>query len=98
MSNGSATAATSGATAAQSIANAVKASGAIVKVEPRDFISILDRISAPLVVHAAGSLFTPRNQYLAGYKGLVFYTKSKEPLRFPADAEIISAKKIWIPG
>ncbi len=98
MSHGSTAAAGSGAAVAHSIANAVKASGAIVKVEPGDFSAILDKADAPLVVHTQGGVLSPRNQYLCGYKGLVFYTKSKEPLRLPPDVEIVQAKKIWIPG
>ena len=86
------------AAAAAAIAQAIKASGAIVSVEPRDFMSILSRISKPLVVMAEGGFFKTNYQYLTGYKGLVFFTKTDVPLLLPGDVELIAAKKIWIPG
>ena len=97
MTNG-ATAGAAGGAAAAIIAQAIKASGAIVNVEPNDFIEILARSQRPLVVCAQGWFFKTSYQYLTSYKGLFFYTKSPRPLPPPDDAEIISAKKIWIPG
>lgn len=88
-----------GAAAAAAIANAIKASGAIVQVEARDFVRILERADAPAVVHATGAgFFTTNHKYLTAYKGLFFYTKSPERLRLPSDAELFEAKRIWIPG
>lgn len=85
------------AAAAAAIANAIKASGAIVNVEPKDFISIIERSDKPLIVTSPKS-FWSAYKYLTAYRGLFFYTKSSEPLRLPGDSEIIAAKKIWIPG
>jgi hypothetical protein len=50
------------------------------------------------VVTATGGFFKTNYQYLTAYKGLVFYTKSPEPLLLPGDVELIAAQKIWIPG
>jgi len=86
-----------GAAAAAAIANAIKASGAIVRVEPRDFISIIGRAENPLIVMTDKS-FWSGYKYLSSYKGLTFYTKSTEKLNLPGDAEIIAAQKIWIPS
>ncbi len=86
------------AAAAAAIANAIKASGAIVQVESRDFESILARSNKPLVVCAEGGMFTTKYLYLTAYKGLIFHTKTSTPLNFPSDIEIVQAKKIWIPG
>ena len=86
------------AAAAAAIAQAIKASGVLVRVEPEEFLKIAGRAPAPLIVAATGGIFTKNFQYLMGYKGLAFYTKSAEPLRLPADAETIAAKGIWIPG
>ncbi len=88
----------SGAAAAAAVANAIKASGAIVQVTPEDFIELLYRAEAPLVVCAPPSTFSRTDKYLFNYKGLFFYTKSKTPLQLPDDAEIVKAKTIWIPG
>jgi len=79
------------------IAQAIKASGAIVHVEPEDFSQILARADRPLVVTAQAKFFKTTYQYLTGYKGLIFYTKSGTVLRLDSRAEIINAKKIWIP-
>lgn len=86
------------AAAAAAIANAIKASGAIVQVEPADFSAILEKAEEPLVVFTEGGLFAPKYQYLTSYKGLVFYTKTRELIALPAGAETIPADKIWIPG
>ncbi len=37
-------------------------------------------------------------QYLVGYKGLAFYTRSADPLQLPPSAQVVAAKSIWIPG
>ena len=80
------------------IAQAIKASGAIVQVEPEDFLHILARQDAPLVVWAGRRVFLSRFQYLTAYKGLVFFTKAAAPLYLPEKTETIRAKKIWIPS
>ncbi len=87
-----------GAAAAAAIAKAVKASGAIVRVEPQDFMAILSRSQAPLVVTAPGGLFSAKYHYLTSYKGLAFFTKSSEPLMLGGNVELVQAGKIWIPG
>ncbi|HEY1575877.1 MAG TPA: hypothetical protein VGF82_02250 [Terracidiphilus sp.] len=86
------------AAAAAAIANAVKASGAIVQVEPEDFLRILARTENPLVVTAKGGFFSPKYQYLTSYKGLDFYAQSEEQLTLPSGVELIPAGKIWIPN
>jgi hypothetical protein len=97
---GAAGGAAGGATAAAAaIAQAIKASGAIVRVPPGDFVQIISRGKAPLVVVVpAGGFFRKDNQYLSSYKGLAFYAKSREPLHLPGDAEVVLAEKIWMPG
>lgn len=86
------------AVAAAIIARAIKASGAIVRVEPEDFQALLRRSSKPLIIVSEGGIFRKHPEYLMSYKGLAFFTKSAEPLTLPSDAEIISARTIWIPG
>ena len=95
---GAAGASGAGAAAAAAIAQAVKASGVIVRVEPRDFLGILQRQEKPLVVHATGGFFNTNYQYLTSYKGLAFFTKSDIPINLPGGTELVQAKKIWIPG
>ena len=83
--------------AAAAIANAIKASGVIVRVAPEEFLRLLRRAERPLVIHAEGGFFATSYQYLASYKGFAFFTKSNTPLALPPDAEVVKAKKIWVP-
>jgi hypothetical protein len=87
------------AAAAAAIANAVKASGAIVRVESHDFLNILDRVEDPLVVCGQGRfLFSTVYQYLTSYKALYFYCKNSTPLTLPSCIETVAEKKIWGPA
>jgi ethanolamine utilization protein EutA (predicted chaperonin) len=95
MSNG-AVAGAAGAAAA--IAQAIKASGVIVKVEPAEFERILSRQQGLLVVTATRGLFSTRYQYLTSYKGLAFFSESTAPLSLPGGVESVAAQQIWIPG
>ena len=97
MTNG---AAAGGAAAAASaaIAQAIKASGAIIHVESSDFTEILNKVDNPLVVFSESTFISTKYHYLTAYKGLIFYTKSATPLPLRPSAELIQAKKIWIPG
>ena len=83
---------------AAAIAQAIKASGVIVRVEQGDFLRILQREDEPLVVIARGGFFKKGWRYLTSYKGLAFFTKSPEPLPLPGRAEVVQATTIWIPG
>ena len=85
-------------TQAAAIARAIKASGAIVSVDPDDFVYILRKGSRPIVIMATGGIVRVHYQYMTTYRGFVFYTKSRAPLALPGDAEIIAANKIWVPG
>ena len=86
-----------GGAAAAAIANAIKASGVVVRVEPEAFASILQKIERPLIVYSQGGVFSTNHQYLTSYKGLAFFTKSREQIDLPRGAEIIIAQKIWTP-
>ena len=90
--------AVAGAVVAQMIAEAIKASGTIVKVEPEVFAQLLAKTESPLVVYSEGGVISTNHQYLMSYKGLAFYTKADDPISLPAGAEVIVAEKIWIPG
>lgn len=92
MTNGAAAAG-----AAAAMADAIKASGAIVRVEPTDFTMILDKVENPLVVSSESKFISIKYHYLTAYKGLIFYTKSATPLMLRPSVELIHAKKIWVP-
>ncbi|MHC4679323.1 MAG: hypothetical protein ACYTEK_11550 [Planctomycetota bacterium] len=97
MTNGAA-AGGGAAAAAAAIAQAIKASGAIVNVESTDFMTILNKMDNPLVVCSESKFISTKYHYLTAYKGLIFYTKSVTPLMLRPSAELIQAKKIWIPA
>jgi hypothetical protein len=90
--------AVAGGAAAAAIANAVRAFGPVVTVEPQDFEAILRKAEAPLVVCAQGGVFSTRYQYLTAYKGLFFYARTQTPLPLARNVETINARKFWLPG
>lgn len=94
MTNGAAGGA-AGAYAA--IANAIKASGAIVRVKEEDFIKVISRAENPVVIISRGGFMKKDFDYLTSYKGLIFYTKTKNEIILPGNPEVISAQQIWIP-
>ena len=84
--------------AAAAIAQAVKAMGTIVRVEPAEFMRIVGLNAEPLVVHARGGFFSPKDMYLTSYRGFAFFTRHDSPLPLPAQCQVVEAQKIWIPG
>src|SRR2546428_1291436 len=72
MSNGGAV---GGAAAA--IANAIKASGVVVRVNPDDFQSLLARAKETLVVHGTGGLFSTKYRYISSIIEDSRFTRSR---------------------
>ena len=85
------------ASTARTLANALKASGVIVEVSPKDFLTIVRRNEPALIVHAQSKIIRTTHKYLTSYKGLAFYTRVNDPLSFLSKVEMIEAKKISIP-
>ena len=85
------------AAAAAAIADAIKASGVLVRVAPEEFAKILALTKEPLIVIAKGGFFSGNYQYLMSYKGLAFFTKSSAVLKLPDGAEVVNANRISIP-
>lgn len=92
-----------GATAAAAAAayniQATKASGGIVRLEPQEFLRIIAKMKAPLIVvsPAKGGLFSRNNEYMTNYKGIFFYAETGTALTLPGDAEVVSARSFWMP-
>ena len=82
---------------AAAMANAIKASGVVVRLEPGDWLTVLKRTDNPLVVIAHGGVFKKQFHYLTSYRGLAFFTKSAMALVLPGRSEVITAKSISIP-
>jgi len=85
------------AAALAAIAQAVKASGVLVRLEPEEFLKVLNRIEAPLIVVSPGRFFSRKTSYLTSYRGLAFFTKSLDSFPLPGRCEVITAGSIWIP-
>jgi len=85
------------AAAAAAIAQAIKASGTIVSVEPGEFLRLLKYNAEGLVVHAPGGWLYKSHRYLMSYKGLAFCTLAPERLPLPSRCETVEAAKIWVP-
>lgn len=79
------------------VANAIKACGTVVRVEPAEFLRILSFGDRPLVVNTVGGLFSVSYKYLTSYRGLAFYCKSPTELGLPGNTELIHANKMSIP-
>jgi hypothetical protein len=86
-----------GAAAAAAVMQAIKASGAIVNMAPGEFQRLLEQNSQGVVVHSQGKFFSRKHKYLMAYRGLFFYTASREPLTVPRAVQVVEAKRIWIP-
>jgi hypothetical protein len=86
------------AAGAAAAAQAIKASGTIIRVDADEFLRIAGKAEAPLVVQATVTgIFSTKYRYLTSYKGLAFFAEASYPLALPSGAEIIQAQKIWVP-
>ena len=79
------------------IANAIKATGVVVRMEPSEWLSVLKRNDNAVVVVAEGGMFKKSFRYLTSYRGLAFFTKSTHALILPGRTEVINAKSISLP-
>ena len=89
---------TGAAAAAIAMANAIKASGAIVEMDAEEFQKLLWTVDQPLVVTAETKFVGTTYKYLFAHRGLFFYTKTKYPIRLGGKVDVIRAKKIWVPS
>lgn len=79
------------------IANAIKATGVVVRMEPSEWMAVLKRNENAVVVVAPGGMFKKSFRYLTSYRGLAFFTKSDQQLILPGRVEVITAKSISLP-
>jgi hypothetical protein len=87
-----------GAAAIAAVIKAIKASGVVVRIDREAFISLVNRNRDGLVVHSLGGIISTKHVYLMSYKGLAFYTRSREPISLPTTYEIVEARSVWMPG
>ncbi len=79
------------------IANAIKSSGVVVKMEPRDFMTIVNRAEDAGVVVGRGGVFRKHFQYLTSYKGLAFFTTSPTALVLGSRVDVVQARSLSVP-
>jgi hypothetical protein len=86
-----------GSAAGHTLAQAVRATGGLVRVDPADFQTLVNRIENPLVVVKEGGLFSPSIKYLTSYRGFILYTQSRQALHLPGRCEVLQASSVWLP-
>ena len=79
-------------------AQAIKASGAVVRVSPAEFLRILTKCEEPIVIVAEGGVLSKNYRYLTSYKGFIFYAQSGVPLKLMNSIEVIRANQMWTPS
>jgi hypothetical protein len=81
-------------------AQRLPAPGAIVEVATEVFMAIIarERESRPLVIMAEGGVIKTNYRYLAACRGFIFYTNSADWLMLPGYVDVITVRKIWVPG
>ena len=79
------------------MANAIKASGVVVRMDAGEWLGLLKRIDEPLVVVGRGGVFRKHYQYLTSHRGLAFFTTSPEPIVLPGRIDVVAARSISIP-
>ena len=85
------------AAAQAAIENAIKASGAIVKIDENDFRNLISKMESGLVIEKQGGSFLSSYKYSTSYKGFIFYCRAKGPMAVPSRLEKITARQIWVP-
>jgi hypothetical protein len=85
------------AASAGAIIQATRAFGVIVRIDPADFLALVEQAPEPLVVHAPGGFFAAGHHYLASHRGIVFVVRTRQQLRLPHHCQVVEAKRIWLP-
>jgi hypothetical protein len=69
-----------------------RGTGVCVKLE--DFLTILSKMEAPLVIVTSEGFFTKIYKYVTAYKGFVLFTESLDKLEFGSNIEVIYAQSL----
>ncbi|AFZ23699.1 hypothetical protein Cylst_1412 [Cylindrospermum stagnale PCC 7417] len=69
-----------------------RGTGVCVKLE--DFLTILSKMEAPLVIVTSEGFFTKIYKYVTAYKGFVFFTESLDKLELGSNIEVIYAQSL----
>lgn len=69
-----------------------RGTGVCVKLE--DFLNILSKMEAPLVIVTSEGFFTKIYKYVTAYKGFVIFTESLDRLELGSNIEVIYAQSL----
>lgn len=76
---------------------ALKMSGAFIRIDVQDFQNILRKAENLLVIESKTGIFSNSYMYLTSYKGFICYCKSKEQLAVSGSHEKITATHVSLP-
>jgi hypothetical protein len=80
------------------IQQAIKASGAIVRIESKEFSRLISKMDSGLVIESVTHFFGKGYyKYSTSYSGFIFYCKSNEQISVSSRLEKISARSMWFP-
>ena len=71
--------------------------GIVISVETDEFMRLMKQAGNALIIHQQPSWWQTYNRYLMSYRGMAFYTRSKEELSISKYAEVIAAKNFYVP-
>ena len=77
--------------------NAIKASGAVVRIEEEDFRNLISKMDSGLVIEKPGGSMFSNYKYSTSYQGFIFYCRSRDAITIPSRLEKITARRIWVP-
>jgi len=77
--------------------NALRMSGAFIRIDVQDFQNILHKAEGLLVIESKTGIFSNTFLYLTSYKGFICYCKTKEQLGVPGSHEKIYASQVSLP-
>lgn len=76
---------------------AMRAIGPMVELPAKDFEALLRRLERPLIVVGRAGFFRNRYTFMTSHGGFIFAARSENMLTLPQGAEVVRAKKVWLP-
>jgi len=77
------------AAAAAAHAQRMRLAGPLIKLDPAQFVSFVERFKEKgiIVVHGIAGIFSKKHVYITAYHGLVFYCETRNLLPIRVDVE-----------
>lgn len=71
--------------------------GIVISVENDEFMRLMKQANDVIVIHQKPTWWQSYNRYLMSYRGMTFYTRSKEELVISKYSEVVTAKHFYAP-